>query len=395
MGVILNFADADFLDDPYPTYAALRGEAGVSPQSTALGEMYPVTRYEEVEFVLRNPEIFSSRAMNLPGQQGSDTSLIGQDPPIHTRQRNIINRGFTPRRVAALEARVVERVEELFAGFEGQEKIDLVEELAAPLPVIVIAELLGLDPGRHREFKAWADAMIVGATAPGSGGEPGESLAASLDAFRANLLGAIEARRKQPEDDLISILVHAEEEGGVLNSNQLLNFVQLLVAAGSETTTNLLGTAVQQLASDPVLQKRVREDLSLIPALIDETLRFDSPVQMVMRRTERETEIAGTKLPFDALVFAIVGSANRDSAHFPDPDRFDIDRSTAGFLSFGLGAHFCLGSSLARLEARIALEAVLTRWSRIELATPSIEKLRSFLVRGPRALPLTVEWQGN
>jgi cytochrome P450 len=237
--------------------------------------------------------------------------------------------------------------------------------------------------------------MIVGATAPGSGGEPGESLAASLDAFRANLLGAIEARRKQPEDDLISILVHAEEEGGVLNSNQLLNFVQLLVAAGSETTTNLLGTAVQQLASDPVLQKRVREDLSLIPALIDETLRFDSPVQMVMRRTERETEIAGTKLPFDALVFAIVGSANRDSAHFPDPDRFDIDRSTAGFLSFGLGAHFCLGSSLARLEARIALEAVLTRWSRIELATPSIEKLRSFLVRGPRALPLTVEWQGN
>lgn len=326
--------------------------------------------------------------MILPGQEGEDTSLIGQDPPIHTGLRNIVNRGFTPRRIADLEEGIRARVEALVDALSGRDEIELVRDLAAPLPVMVIAELLGLDPDQHAQFKRWADDMIVGS----SGRDVAEAeVDQSVAELRSFLEGAIEKCRAHPGDDLISVLVHAEEDGGVLNAPQVLNFVQLLLAAGSETTTNLLGSAIYHGLRHPPQWSEVRRNPALVSSLLEETIRFDSPVQLVMRLVTEDAEIGGGKVPADARVFVLLGSANRDPAQFPDPDRFDIHRSTTGHLGFGLGTHFCLGASLARLQARLAVEALLTRLPGLALLGESVEHHGSFLVRGPRSLPLCVK----
>jgi cytochrome P450 len=323
--------------------------------------------------------------MILPGQEGEDTSLIGQDPPIHTGLRNIVNRGFTPRRISALEAGIRVRVVALVDALAERDEIELVRDLAAPLPVMVIAELLGLDPEQHAQFKRWADDMIVGS----SGRDVAEAdVDRSVAELRGFLEGAIDERRGQPGDDLISVLVHAEEDDGVLTARQVLNFVQLLLAAGSETTTNLLGSAVFHGLRHPSQWSAVRRDPALVPALLEETLRFDSPVQLVMRLVTEDTEIGGGKIPAGARIFVLLGSANRDPAQFPDADRFDIHRRATGHLGFGLGTHFCLGASLARLQARLAVEALLTRLPDLALVSESVEHHGSFLVRGPRSLPL-------
>ena len=383
MSLQFDLTDPGFLANPYPVYAALRAEPGLRVMVGRLGELVPVARYEDVVRVLRAPEVFSSNAMVLPGQEGPDTSLIGQDPPIHTRLRNIVNRGFTPRRVAAMEQAIAQRVDELFREFEGRGEVELIGELAAVLPVVVIAELVGLDPATHRQLKAWSDNMVVGGSTVG-GRELGE-----LESFRDHLSAAIERRRSSPGDDLISAIAGAEDEQGSLNANQVLHFVQLLVAAGSETTTNLIGSAEFHLLRHPEQYEEVRRDRALVPQWIEETLRLDSPVQLFVRRSTREFELAGSKLPADVRVFPMMGSANRDPAQYSDPDVFDIHRASGvGHLSFGLGTHFCLGAALARLQARIALEAVIERLPGLRLESDEVETHGSFLVRGPRALPL-------
>jgi cytochrome P450 len=383
MSLRFELTSRDFLADPYPSYAALRGEPGLRVHAGPLGEWVPVARYDDVVRVLRTPEVFSSRAMVLPGQAGPDTSLIGHDPPVHTRLRNIVNRGFTPRRVTALEGAISQRVGELFRAFERRGQVELIGDLAAVLPVIVIAELVGLDPATHRQLKAWSDNLVVGGSSA-DGRRAGE-----LQNFRNHLSAAIEQRRRSPGDDLISAIAGAEDEQGSLNANQVLHFVQLLVAAGSETTTNLIGSAVLHLLQHPAQYEEVARDRSLVPRWIEETLRFDSPVQLVMRRTTREFELSGSKLPADVLVFPMMGSANRDPSQYSDPHVFDIHRSAgAGHLSFGLGTHFCLGAALARLQARIALEAVIERLPGLRLASDAVEHHGSFLVRGPRSLAL-------
>lgn len=374
-------SDPAFIDDPYPFYAALR-EGDLSGYG---GEIYPLSRHADVTRALRSPELFSSRAMVLPGQAGRNTSLIGLDPPVHDEQRNVVNRGFTPRRIAQLEPKVRARVDALFAKFAHRGEVELIAELAAPLPVMVIAELLGLDPSRHDDFKRWSDSMVVGSTqADGAAG-----IRTNLEAFRDHLFSVIELRRREPGDDLITALVDAEEGEGVLNATQVLHFAQLLLAAGSETTTNLIGNAVLVLLDDPDVCDEVRANPALVPKLLEETLRFESPVQLLMRRTNGAVEIAGGWIPHDAMVMPLLGSANRDPAQFPHADRFDLHRNTTGHVSFGLGTHFCLGASLARLEARVALEAIVQRMRGLALAADRVERHGSFLVRGPRVLPLS------
>lgn len=383
MGVSLELTDPEFLADPYATYESLRDHGPVWRHPNG---MVFVTRHAEACDVLKSPDRFSSRAMILPGQEGDGAgSLIGQDPPVHTLQRNVVNRGFTPRRIAALERRVRARVEALLSAFEGEPELELVEQLAAPLPVMVIAELLGLDPSRHGDFKRWSDATIVGSTV----GDAGSSLAAALDEMYAHLEDVIVARRRQPEEDLISALVHAEEQDGVLTPKEVLHFTQLLLAAGSETTTNLLGNAVLALLAHPEQYQQVLEDLSLVPQLVEETLRWDSPVQLVMRRANGPLSFCGEELAYDETVMVLLASANRDDRAFPDAARFDIHRSAQGHLSFGLGNHFCLGSALARLQAKVALEMLLRSRGALEpVPQTAVEHHGSFLVRGPKALLL-------
>ncbi len=436
--------DPSFVRNPYPTYAELRREAAVARvrigmrqmfrmlvglismqrrqgglrlgaglkflyrRATARGSrpraasrpglrsrIYTVSRYAEVSQVLRTPGIFSSEimggsqaeSMNAEGDIAPTAgSIIGQDPPEHVRQRGIVNRGFTPRRVAALEPRIRKNAEELFASFEGKGSCDLMTEFADPLPVSVIADLLGLDPNRRDDFKRWSSALIVGSTQPG-----GEGFGARIELFRefrAYMTDVIDERRQTPGLDLISTLIHSGEGEGILDPEQVISFASLLLAAGSETTSNLIGNAVLALLANPEQLERVQHDPRLVGNLVEETLRYDPPIQLVMRATTRATELCGVEIPKHALVLPLLGAANRDPAVFAEPDRFDITRDNQAHLGFGLGNHFCLGASLARLEAAIALETIFERLPDWRIDAERTPRHGSWLVRGPTALPL-------
>jgi cytochrome P450 len=436
--------DPEFLQDPFPTYAALRRDAPVSrvkfgfrrgvsmvgamlamakrqgmlspvkavrfmrmrakhrsAQPTprirpGLGSrLYGVARYEEVSHVLRHPDVFSSEIMggsqpdimNVEGDIAPTSgALIAHDPPEHTRQRGIVNRGFTPRRMAELEPRIRANAERLFAGFDTRGSGDLMSEFANPFPVSVIASLLGLDPAREGDFKRWSSALIIGSTKPGQGYAANVSL---FREFRRYMSQVIDDRRKAPGDDLISTLIHSGEGEGILDPEQVISFATLLLAAGSETTTNLIGNAMLALFDNPEQLARVQADSKLIPDLVEEALRFDSPIQMTMRITTRDCELAGVPIRRGAVVGVLLGSANRDEAHFEEPDRFILGRHNANtHMAFGFGNHFCIGASLARLEATIALEMILERLPGIRLDAEDVERHGSILVRGPTALPV-------
>jgi cytochrome P450 len=439
MAVRFQPLDPEFLADPYPTYQRLRDEAPIhrlrfSPVTVGrmmwrygrarlresdkgivatLRDMrmeqqrmreaqgyrtgkrprfYAISRHEHVSEALRHAERFSSkpmgggeaRAINEEGDiSPTSGSLIGVDPPEHGRHRGIVNRGFTPRRVADLEPRIRKIADELVSDFETRGHCDLMEAFANPLPVAVIAELLGLDPARRDDFKRWSTALIVGST-QGEGRVPRLGL---FREFRQYMASVVEERKHEPGDDLISILVHSGGEEGVLETQQVISFASLLLAAGSETTTNLIGNAMAALRENPETLERVRADPGLIPQLVEESLRYESPVQLLMRLTTQDLELGGEPIPEGALVMLLLASANRDEARFPDAHRFDIDRDTNGHLGFGFGNHFCLGASLARLEGRIALETLLERIPDYEIPEP-VAYHGSFLIRGPSSLPI-------
>ncbi len=402
-----------FRDDPYPAYAALREHAPVhrSPESGS----WCISRYEDVSFVLKNPDLFSSSAMQdvlMDGDLGGLTprylwfivkflwqtrihpfeiqragNLVSMDPPRHDAMRNIVNRGFTPRRIAAWEGRAREIVSQQMRLIEARGAFDLVEDLAIPLPVTIIAEMLGVEPDRKSDFKRWSDAIV--ALASGSAKEnPFES--GVLDSFAelfGYLKGMVRARRRAPQDDLISVLVDPAQQD-VLRELDVVLFVVLLLVAGNETTTNLIGNAVNALLDHPESLARVAADPTLVPGLIDETLRYDAPIQLIFRTATRDVEIAGTTIPKGGMVTGILGSANRDESRFARADVFDIDRDARGHLGFGLGVHYCLGSSLARLEARVALEALVPELPRLKSVGPRNELIDSFLIRGRRHLHL-------
>jgi cytochrome P450 len=431
MAVRFQPLDPEFLRDPYPTYARLRAESPVHrirfnalmiaklvframraqmqqsdqgigatlrsmnrqrkqrPQGMS-NRFYAVSRHADVVHVLQHAELFSSSPMGGPPPDSMEEadlaptsgSLIGVDPPEHRQHRGIVNRGFTPRRIAALEPHIRQSANELVSRFEEQGECELMEAFANPLPVGAIVELLGLDPARLDDFKRWSSAAIVGSTQ--GAGAPQFEL---MREFRGFMSDAVDKRRHDPSDDLISLLVHAGEDEGVLTTGQVVGFAGLLLAAGSETTTNLIGNAMVALRANPETLARVKADPALIPRVVEESLRLDPPVQLLMRLATQDTEVAGETIPARSMVMPLLGSANRDESVFPDPERFDIDRDTTGHLGFGWGNHFCLGSALARLEGRIALETLLERIPDYEIAAP-VEPHGSFLIRGPSALHL-------
>ena len=400
------FQNPQLLADPYPLLAMLRANNPVFrapiPGHDGPG-VWLLTRYADCHDVLRDAErcfsadrrtaaIVQENIDRLPvsvlgGPEGLRSMLL-MDPPDHTRVRGLVNKAFTPRRVAGLGPRIEKLVGELLDEAEAAGEFDLIHDFAEPLPAIVIAELLGVPAGDHRRFRRWSSQLIglLGRGPWESAPDFEEALKPLLDYLRA----AIAERRAAPGDDLISAMIQAQEERDALTDQELLATSFLLLLAGHETTTNLIGNGTYALLRNPEQLERLRQEPELVDNAVEELLRFDTPVQATARVTLRDVEIGGQPIARDALVFTLIGAANRDPAVYDEPDRLDLARPDIRHLSFGFGTHFCLGAPLARLEARHAFRALASRYPALRLATDEPERRPNPLLRGFKALPVAV-----
>ena len=392
-GIAYNPLSARVIQDPYPTYARLRSRSPVH-RSRVLNS-WVFTRYADVEAILRDYRRFSSVPTNrnlTPRQRSSlsprvDWTMLFLDPPEHTRLRALVNKAFTPRAIGALEPHIRTIMGQLLDDIDDPSGFDLIAAVANPLPVIVIAEMLGVPPEDRAEFKHWSDErarLLEPVVTP----EERKRAMAAGESFDAYFNPIIETRRHAPQDDIVSALAQAEEEGDKLTSREVLNMLRLLLIAGNETTTNLIGNGMLALLRNPEQLQLLREDPSRIPAAVDELLRFDSPVQLDFRGVLEDCEVNGTSLRRgDGAVLAI-GGANRDPEVFDEPERLDVQRSSGSSISFGRGVHYCLGAPLARLEGRIALELLLERFSSMRLLDDRPAFRRAIVLRGLESLPM-------
>jgi len=389
--------------DPYPLYERGRRE---HPAFVHAGLPFPLVslfRYADIQGVLRDHGGFSNdftRGRLVPpeiaalGDPGPP-SMLGTDPPLHTRLRSLVNKAFTPRIVRKLEPGLRAVGHELLDAALAQGEVDLVQALTYPLPVTAIAEIIGVPPEDRERFKVWSD-QAVATLGTGFFAPPDVEMIERQLALREEMHGYFvplaESRRKSPQDDLLTGLVEAEHEGSKLDHAEMLAMLVLLLVAGNETTTTLIGNAVLTLLDHPGELKRLRDDPGLLPTAIDEVLRFSSPVQFDPRRVTRPTEIAGVPLEEDAMVLCWLGSANRDESVFERPDAFDVGRRNNPHLAFGFGVHHCLGHNLARLEARVALEVLLERTAHFERIDAEPLPLHpSPVFRAVTKLPLRLE----
>jgi cytochrome P450 len=344
--------------------------------------------HDAVRRVLSDHEVFSSNV--APSRGVGFEWLLFMDPPRHTKLRAIVSRAFTPRSIAMLEPRIRGLARELIGRFADRGEVDLVADLATPLPMMVIAEMLGLPLADWRTLARWSEAIVgLGNTIAGGDAERASAEFRRADAEMAEYFAeAVAARRASTTDDLISRLAAAEVDGERLDDHEITRFCQLLLAAGTETTTNLIENAVVCLAEHPDQLARIRADPALLVPAIEEVLRHRAPVQAMFRATAREVELDGTRIPAGKFVIAMIGSANRDPRRFAEPSRFDIARAPNPHIAFGHGIHFCLGAPLSRLEASIALGELLMLIEHVELVSPEWPPRNSFSVLGPAALPL-------
>ncbi len=383
--------DPEQIRDPYPAYRRLRDETPIA-YSPAV-RCHLVACYADVEALFLDPNGFSSAAMasTLGGEAGPETSentgqvLQTTDPPQHDALRRIVNRGFTPRAMAELRPRaravVDEGIDRVRAAAPGH-VVDLVQLLSSRVPIVMIAELLGIERERHADFRRWSDAIAEAIWA--KGGRDSTREVAELDAY---LDGIVAAKARAPGDDVISKLIHASgDDAGVLPASEIHPFVTSLLVAGYETTANLISNCVLALALDPGLAKQVAAQRALVPDFVEETLRHNGPIQILMRRTTYARELAGVEIPAGAMVIPMLGSANRDERRFRDADRFDLRREERAHLAFGQGVHFCLGASLARLEAQEAVDAFLDVFESLEWMGDAYENVSALMMRGPRTL---------
>jgi cytochrome P450 len=378
-------------DDPYPVYRALRDEAPAY-HNQALG-FWALSRHADVLAGFKDVETFSNRhgvALDpdaFHDQAAVTTSFLAMDPPQHTRMRSLVSRGFTPRRVTALEPRVRALANEHLDALADRGSCDFITDLAGRLPMDVVSELLGVPSEDRPALRAWADLLLH--REPGVQGLPPGAIEAGgriLQYFTAMLAD----RRSHPRDDLTAALIAAELEGERLSDREIIGFLFLMIVAGNETTTKLLGNAVYWLWRNPEQRERVRADPALIPRWIEETLRYDNSTQALARLAVRDVELHGQKIREGEKVVLLIGSANRDERVFPEPNRFDVLRDTSRSLSFGQGNHFCMGASLARLEGRVALEELWRRFPNFEIDPAGLVRVHSVNVRGFAALPMTL-----
>jgi cytochrome P450 len=376
--------------NPYPVYDRMRGDSPVF--YLAPFDLWMIFDYDGVKRALADHDSFSSNLSHAPGQGNPGEWFIFFDPPRHTKLRALISKAFTPRVVANLEPRIRELSHELLDEVIERGEADLVASFSAPLPMRVIAELLGVPAEDWPRYKRWSDAILEIANTFAPGEETDrifQEYRAVTEEMRAALPEMIEQVRSARPDALLSRLVEAEVDGERLTQEEILGFVQLLLVGGQETTVNLINNAVLCLVEHPDQLARLGAAPQLLPSAIEEVLRYRSPLQWMPRATTRAVEMHGQVIPAGKLVLPMMGSANRDARQFADPSRFEITRVPNPHLAFGHGIHACLGAPLARLEARIALADFLERVKEFELATAGPWEPRQALsVHGPSRLPI-------
>ena len=392
-GVAFNPLSTRTAQDPYPIYAVLRERDPV--HRSRLMNAWLFSRHGDIDMILRDHQRFGNdprkgtlnrrQQKSLPADE--DFTMLFLDPPDHKRLRALVNKAFTPKAVNALEPHIRSLLQGLLDDIDDPAGFDLMQAIAQPLPVIVIAEMLGVPPEDRARFKVWSDqrARVLEPMIDAREREVAEAANRSLNDY---FMPIIKERRQAPKDDIVSALAQAEEEGDRLTEREMLNMLRLLLIAGNETTTNLIGNGVLALLRHPDQLQRLRDDPSLIPSAVDELLRFDSPVQTDFRRVLEDCEVNGFPLKQRENIVVLLGAANRDPDVFDRPDELDVGRGDRSHLSFGRGIHHCLGAPLARLEGRIVLEMLLERFSQISLHDERPRFRNSIVLRGLESLPL-------
>lgn len=408
----------DVVRCPYGAYEAQRTSEPVAFNERLNG--WVVTKHEDILSVLRDATTYSNRLASGPSsvsgiaqeildnpdlpertrkaaarriELSNSRVLLFSDPPLHKRQRSLVNAGFTPKRVASMHDSIGELAQSLIDEFPVEGTIDIVTALSTPLPMTVIARLLGVPPAKMATFKEWSNAFTRGVGALDHDQDAIIEIFDQVDAFYDYFTVELEKRRENPVDDLLSDLLAARLDGEEpLTLAELLQMLIQFLVAGNETTTNLLTSAAWKLATDPELQQRLRENPDDIPNFVEEVLRTEAPVQGIWRVATKDVEVGGVTIPADSLIYLVTGSANRDPEAYDHPDDIDIDAVRARHLSFGRGEHACLGMNLAKLEAKVALGILLDRCTDIRLADPDHEPEfhRSFVLHGTGSLPLTM-----
>ena len=394
-GLSFNPWDENFRRNPYSYYQPLR--MSPPPVMRFFIPVAVLTRYDDVLATLRDHVRFSSvpvrNRMTMATNEvfGDAASIISSDPPIHTRMRKLVSRDFSSRAIRELEPRVRALTDGLLDDIAEKRHFDLVADFAIPLPVRIIASILGIPGARYETFKKWSDTLMQ-LTTMLPGAQVDDSMRANLVEMRGYFAEEIERRRRQPGDDLMSSLVSAHEDTEMLNAGELMQFLVILLIAGNETTTNLIGNGMLALQNHPEQKETLRRDPSLLPRAVEEMCRYDSPVQSVFRTAKEDVEIGGTPVEKGSGIFLMIGSANRDAAKFERPDSFEIVREENDHLGFGEGIHYCLGAPLARLETAVAFGAVLNRFPNLRLdGDPMLDYKTSFFVRSLKSLPMVTE----
>jgi cytochrome P450 len=394
-GLSFNPWDENFRRNPYSFYQPLR--MSPPPVMRFFIPVAVLSRYDDVLATLRDQVHFSSvpirNRMTIETTEvfGDAPTLVSSDPPIHTRMRKLVSRDFSPRAIRELEPRVRALTNALLDEIAQKRHFDLVADFAVPLPVKIIASILGIPGERYETFKRWSDTLIE-LTSLQPCTQMADSVRTNLTEMRAYFAEEIERRRRHPGTDLMSSLVSAHDDGEMLSAGELMQFLVMLLLAGNETTTNLLGNGMLALQNHRDQMAMLRRDPSLIARAVEEMCRYDSPVQSVFRTAKEDVEIGGTSVEKGSGIFLMIGSANRDAAKFERPDVFDITREDNDHLSFGEGIHYCLGAPLARLEAGVAFSIMLNRFPHLRLDDePQLDYKTSFFVRSLKSLPMVID----
>ena len=375
----------DYLQNPHDLHARLRDSVAAAPVLLPAGNRaWMVTHYDDVRSALADPRLVKDprRVGGVGGLFSSN--MLNTDPPDHERLRRLIAAAFTMRRVERLRPRIEEITADLLDAMATQQEVDLLDAFAFPLPVTVICELLGIPVDDRDDFRTWTSHMLSSTTTPSDAQSSGLAMAAYFSSL-------LEARRREPADDMVSALIAARDNEDRLSEHELTSMLFLLLVAGHETTVNLIASGTLALLTHPGELKRLRDDPGLLPAAVEELLRFTSPVSHgTFRATACPVTYDNVIVPERQMVLALISSANRDPAHFPSPDVLDLRRDTGGHLAFGHGIHYCLGAPLARLEAVIAFRELLARFPGLALAVPpeSLRWRESTLIRGLEKLPV-------
>ena len=382
-GVSYDPTSAGILSDPYDTYDRLRTNDPVHRMRLING--WVLTRYEDVDMVLRDHRRFSKN----DGREDEYRSMLHHDPPDHTRLRSLVSKAFTPRAVRELHPRVQRIVDDLLSELEGKDRFDLIESLAFPMPVTVIAEMLGVPSQDMDRFKHWSNDISL-TIEPSLREDQIRRVERASEKLYDYFESIIEERRREPQDDMITALLNAEDEGDRLTHEELLGTLVLLLVAGNETTRNLIGNGMRALLKHPDQLRKLRDNPDLLDSAINELLRYDSPVQLDGRLVHSDVEVAGHRIRAGQRILCAIGAANRDPSAFTEPDKLDIERNESSHIAFGRGIHHCLGAPLAMLEARAAFSALLDRFSHIELVSePAYRK--QVVLRGVEELWVEVE----